>query len=236
MCLSNSSPQCSSCESLQSLWVLASPLSLFLLLAQLPQLDVAPYTCSHTSGCAFPARAWAFCSEFRKIYFLSSARLPCWRDLRVLEISHPLFYNFIQPSKAVRCSNSPCGWSSQPLISDVTQSRVDSPLNLTPGEPVCALLSSSWNTKVEASSPASPGALQMMRGPARARGAVPVVPHPLCWNTGCIHLPVPWGLLLRCSRIISWPVSKHFIYPSRGSCARALEGIHQHWCAVYTQV
>lgn len=103
---------------------------------------MAPYTCSHTSGCAFPARVWAFCSEFQKIYFLSSARLPCWWDLRILEISHPLFYNFIQPSKAVKCANSPCGWSSQPLVSDVTQSRVDSPLNLTPGEPVRALLSS----------------------------------------------------------------------------------------------
>lgn len=71
-----------------------------------------------------------------------------------------------------------------------------------------------------------------MHGPARVGGALPVVPCPLCCNAHCVHPPMPWVLVLRCSRIISWPISKHFVYPSRGSCARTLEGNHQHWCAV----
>jgi len=72
----------------------------------------------------------------------------------------------------------------------------------------------------------------MMHGPVRVGGALPVVPCPLCCNAGCMHLPMPWVLVLRCARIISWPTSNQFVYPSRGSYARALEGIHQHWCAV----
>lgn len=128
--------------------------------------------------------------------------------------------------------NFPCVWSSQPLIPDVTQSMYP-PLPHPWGACLCpSVPSSSQTAEVKTGSHASPRALQMMHEPARVGGALPVVPCPLCCNAGCVHLPMLCILVLRCSRIISWPISKHFVYPSRHSCARELEGIHQHWSAV----
>lgn len=70
-------------------------------------------------------------------------------------------------------------------------------------------------------------ALQGLQGPARHRGALPVVPcpallqHRLCASTSAVLLFL---------HIIPWPISNHFVNPS--SCVRAAGEIFQCWCAV----
>lgn len=125
-----------------------------------------------------------------------------------------------------------CMFSLQSLRSPVSQSIQPSLPHPLRSLFMPVSLSQFQTGEVKKSCHASPRALQVSWGPARVRGALPVVPCLPCSNLDCAHLLVTWVLILRCSRIISWPVSKQFVYSSRDNCARTLEKMYHHWCAV----